>query len=112
MVEYISKWIIDKLNPTGKYLIEIIRKIFQLLNLIRNVDYLENNFGWIYYGRNRHTTGKSHFVLPDTTQTLCRLYKFTLDDKRNLRFTSEDNLFKNKLCRKCLEILSYKSMPC
>jgi hypothetical protein len=74
------------------------------------MEYSEDKYGWVYYGRSRHVTGKSHFLMPDTKQTLCHLYTFTIDDMRYARFTKENNIFRNKLCRKCLELLRNKAV--
>jgi hypothetical protein len=71
---------------------------------------VESNFGWIYYGRNRHMTAKSHFILSGNTRTLCRCHTFSIDEMRQIRFTSINNLFKNQLCRKCLELLRAQTM--
>lgn len=71
----------------------------------------EYYFGWIYYGRNKHVTGKSHFLLPGNTRTLCRYHTFNIDEMRQIRFTSVHNLFKSQLCRKCLELLNARTMP-
>lgn len=70
----------------------------------------QDNFGWIYYGRNRHVTSKSHYLPPNKTQTLCRRYTFDIDEMRQIKFTSTNNLFKSQLCRKCLEFLNTKIM--
>ena len=66
--------------------------------------------GWTYYGRQKHLTGKSHFMSSNTSQTLCRLHKFTADDMRHLQITSVNNLFKSQLCRRCLEILHTRNI--
>lgn len=73
------------------------------------MDYSDS--GWTYYGRQRHLTGKSHFMPPNTSQTLCRLHTFTADDMRHIQITSVGNLFKSQLCRRCLEILNTRALP-
>lgn len=70
----------------------------------------KENFGWIYYGRHRHVTSKSHYLPLDKTQTLCRLHTFDMNDMKQIKFTSTNNLFKSQLCKKCLELLNYKTM--
>ena len=76
------------------------------------MEHSEANFGWIYYGRSRHVTGKSHFLPLGTMQTLCRFRTFTLDDMRHIKFTDTKNLFKSQLCRKCLELLDTRMLTC
>ncbi|HET7337578.1 MAG TPA: hypothetical protein VFJ23_06785 [Candidatus Nitrosotalea sp.] len=69
----------------------------------------ELDSGWTYYGRHKHLTGKRHFLLPNTNQSLCRLHTFTVDDMRNMRIADANNLFKSQLCKKCLEILNLRN---
>lgn len=63
------------------------------------------NSGWTYYGRNKHLTGKSHFLPSHTTQSICHLHTFTADDMRHIKITGMDSLFKSQLCRRCLGVL-------
>ncbi|MHB8545791.1 MAG: hypothetical protein ACYDAJ_03400 [Nitrosotalea sp.] len=67
--------------------------------------------GWTYYGRNKHLTGKSHFLLSRTTQSICHLHTFTADDMKHIKITGMDNLFKSQLCRRCLDVLDARAMP-
>ncbi|NHH98191.1 hypothetical protein DYY66_2422 [Candidatus Nitrosotalea sp. FS] len=72
---------------------------------------MDSDSGWTYYGRSRHLTGKSHFMLPNTTRSLCHLHTFTADDMRCIKITGTNNLFKSQLCRRCLEILDARAIP-
>ena len=66
--------------------------------------------GWTYYGRSRHLTGKSHFLLSQTTQSICHLYTFTADDMKHIKITNMSNLFKSQLCKRCLDVLATRAM--
>jgi len=67
-------------------------------------------FGWFYYSRGRASgIHKNHYLLQGTWKTLCGCHTVSIQDKTNIRFVNENQLFKNKRCKMCLHILDHQA---
>ena len=67
-------------------------------------------FGWFYYTRGRASgIHKNHYLLQGTWKTLCGCHTVSPSDRINIRFVDESELFKNKRCKMCLNILEHQT---
>ncbi|MBI3641383.1 MAG: hypothetical protein HY222_03205 [Thaumarchaeota archaeon] len=64
-------------------------------------------FGWFHYTRGRASgIHKNHFLLQGTWKTVCGCHTVSIPDRANIRFVNESDLFKNKRCKVCMNILA------
>lgn len=70
----------------------------------------QRTFGWFYYKRGRYFgVVKNHYLPPGKLQTLCGNHVVELTDMQHVRFTEINQLFKQKLCKSCANLLNSKS---
>ena len=67
-------------------------------------------YGWFYYARGRaFGIHKNHYLLEGIWKTLCGCHTVGLQDRPNIRFVNERDLFKNKRCKMCIHILNHQA---
>ena len=70
----------------------------------------ELTFGWFHYTRGRASgMHKNHYILEGTWKTLCGCHTIGLNERTNIRFVDESELFKNKRCKMCLNIMGHQA---
>jgi hypothetical protein len=63
-------------------------------------------FGWFYYARGRASgIHKNHYLFAGTWKTVCGCHAVSIQNRTNIRFVNESDLFKNKRCKMCMHIL-------
>ncbi|TLX80876.1 MAG: hypothetical protein E6L00_07325 [Thaumarchaeota archaeon] len=70
----------------------------------------ELTFGWFHYARGRASgMHKNHYISKGTWKTLCGCHTVSTYDITNIRFVDESELFKNKRCKMCLNIIEHQA---
>jgi hypothetical protein len=78
---------------------------------VQGTDMVPEGFGWFYYRKGRaFGITKNHYLPKGKLQTLCGNHNVNPNDTPYVRFTDTDQLFKNKVCKSCLNLLNTKSL--